>query len=113
MSLQGLLPLTRERPEFHRLTEQLQQGEAPPEVHGVSDAGKPYLLATLALALGKPLLIVAQEEPRAREMAEMIRLLTGAPEQVVFFPDRDALPYERLIEDAETMQLRMGGCKGH
>ncbi len=35
-------------------------------------------------------------------------MLTGQPEQVVFFPDRDALPYERLIEGAETMQLRMG-----
>ncbi len=108
MSLQGLVPLMVERPEFRRLIDQLQHGEAPPELHGVSEAGKPYLLAALGMVLGQPLLIVAQEEHRAREVAEELRLLMGHAEQVVFFPDRDALPYERLIEDAETMQLRMG-----
>jgi|SRR5579859_1793629 len=108
MSLQGLLPLMIERPEFRRLVEQLQHGEAPPDLHGVSEAGKPYLLAALSMALGRLLMVVASDESRAREVAETLRMLTGLPEQVLFFPDRDALPYERLIENAETMQLRMG-----
>ncbi len=108
MSLQGLLPLLEERPEFRRLVEQLRHGEAPPELRGVSEAGKSYLLAGLGAALGHPLLVVVQDEARAREVAEVIRLLLGRPEQVLFFPDRDALPYERMMENAETMQLRMG-----
>jgi transcription-repair coupling factor (superfamily II helicase) len=108
MSLQGLLPLMMERPEFRRLVAQLEQGEAPPELHGVSGSGKPYLLAALGTALGRTLLVVVQDEARARDVAEMLRALTGRPEQVLLFPDRDALPYERMIENAETMQLRMG-----
>ena len=108
MSLQGLLPLVVERPEFRRLIDQLRHGEAPPELHAVSEAGKPYLLAALSTTLNQPLLVVVQDESRAREMAEMLRTLIGRPEQVVFFPDRNALPYERLIENAQTMQLRVG-----
>jgi transcription-repair coupling factor (superfamily II helicase) len=98
----------RERPEFRRLVEQLEHGEAPPELHGVSESSKPYLLAALGTALSRPLLIVVQDENRARDVAEMLRPLTGRPEQVLLFPDRDALPYERMIENAETMQLRLG-----
>jgi transcription-repair coupling factor (superfamily II helicase) len=108
MSLQGLLPLMIERPELRRLVEQLEHGEAPPELHGVSESGKPYLLAALSATLRGPLLVVAQDEQRAREMAETLRTLTGKPEQALLFPDRDALPFERMIENAETMQLRMG-----
>ncbi len=108
MSLQGLLPLLIERPELRRLVEHLDTGYAPPELHGVSDAGKPYLLAALHSALHRPLLVVAQDEQRAKDMAETVRALTGRPEQALLFPDRDALPYERMIENAETMQLRMG-----
>ncbi len=108
MSLQGLLPLIIERPEVRRLVEQLEHGEAPPELHGVSEAGKPYLLAALHQAMSRPMLVVVQDEQRARDMAETLRMLTGRPEQVLLFPDRDALPYERMIENAETMQLRLG-----
>jgi transcription-repair coupling factor (superfamily II helicase) len=108
MSLQGLLPLLIVRPEFRRLVEQLEHGEAPPELHGVSESGKPYLLAALHTALSRPLLVVVQDEQRARDLAETLRTLTGRPEQVLLFPDRDALPYERMMENAETMQMRMG-----
>ncbi|HEY7359122.1 MAG TPA: transcription-repair coupling factor, partial [Ktedonobacterales bacterium] len=108
MSLQGLLPLMQARPEFRRLIEQIEHGEAPPELHGVSESGKPYLLAALHTALSRPVLVVVQDEPRARDVAEMLRVLTGRPEQILLFPDRDALPYERMMENAETMQLRMG-----
>ncbi len=107
MSLQGLLPLMQDRPEFRRLLDQLTQGEAPPEIRGVSEAAKPYLLSALGSALGHPLLIVVQDESRARETAETLKLLSGRPEQIIFFPERDGLPYERLIENAEIMQLRM------
>jgi transcription-repair coupling factor (superfamily II helicase) len=108
MSLQGLIPLMQERPEFRRLSNQLAPGEAPPEIRGVSDAAKPYLLGALGSALGQPLLVVMQDESRARDTAEMLRLLTGRPEQIIFFPERDGLPYERMIENAEIMQLRLG-----
>src|SRR5690348_485744 len=108
MSLQGLLPLMQARPEFRRLVEQIEHGEAPPELHGVSESGKPYLLAALHTALHRPVLVVMQDEQRARDVAETLRVLTGRPEQALLFPDRDALPYERMIESAETMQLRLG-----
>ncbi len=108
MSLQGLLPLLIARPEFRRLVEQVAQGEASPELGGVSESGKPYLLAALWTALKLPMLVVTQDEARARDMAETVRTLTGRPEQVLLFPDRDALPYERMIENTETMQLRLG-----
>src|SRR5690348_10857167 len=108
MSLQGLLSVLSERPEFQRLIEQVQHGEAPPELRGISEAGKPYTLAALSLTLRQSLLIVVQDENRAREVTETLRLLTGRPEQILFFPERDGLPFERLIENAETMQLRLG-----
>src|SRR5215472_1417400 len=100
MSLQGLLPLMIERPEVRRLVEQLDTGYAPPELHGVGEAGKPYLLAALHRMLSRPVLVVVQDEQRARDMAETLRLLTGRPEQALLFPDRDALPFERMIENA-------------
>jgi transcription-repair coupling factor (superfamily II helicase) len=97
-----------ERPEFRRLIEYVTDADVPPEIRGVSESAKPYLLAALGGALVHPLLVVMQDEARARDIAEVLRLLTGRPEQIIFFPERDGLPYERLIENAEIMQLRMG-----
>src|SRR5260370_26432102 len=40
-------------------------------------------------------------------MVESLKVFVEQPNDVLCLPDRDALPYERLISDALTMQKRM------
>ncbi len=107
LRLQGLLALLAQRPEFRRLTEQLRQGEAVPALTGITEAARPFGIATLAAALKQPVLVVVNDELQAQTMVESLKAFVQQPNDVLCLPDRDALPYERLISDALTIQQRM------
>lgn len=107
MTLQGLLALLAQRPEFRRLLEQLRQGEGLPALTGITEAARPFVIATLASALKQPLLVVVEDEKQAEQMVESLKVFVQRPNDVFCLPDRDALPYERLISDALTTQQRM------
>ena len=107
MTLQGLLALLAQRPEFRRLLEELRKGEGLPALTGVTEAARPYVIAALAKALKQPFLVVVDDEAQANEMVESLKVFVEQPNDVLCLPDRDALPYERLISDALTMQKRM------
>ena len=120
MSLRGLLPILTRRPELVRLRERLvrplaAEGDASPlsfAINGVADAAKPYLVAALAAAAGRPVLFVTATEERARLMTRtMAALLGDRPDtetaQALLFPDRDAMPLERLLSSADTIRERM------
>src|SRR5258708_11271329 len=61
----------------------------------------------LASTLKQLLLVVVTNEEQANEMADTLKVLVENSKDILFLPDRDALPYERLISDAETTQQRM------
>jgi transcription-repair coupling factor (superfamily II helicase) len=107
VTLQGLLALLAQRPDFRRLIEQLRQGEGLPPVTGITEAARPFVIATLAAELKEPLLVVAEDEKQAEQMAESLKIFAPSPADIYFLPYRDALPYERLISDALTAQQRM------
>jgi transcription-repair coupling factor (superfamily II helicase) len=107
VTLKGLLALLAQRPEFRRLVKHLQDASGVPALAGITEAARPYVIATLAKTLQQPLLIVAIDENEASQLAEALKMLLDQPEEIFFLPDRDALPYERLISDAQTTQQRM------
>ena len=107
MTLQGLLTLLAQRPEFRRLLEQLRQGEGVPALTGITETARPYVIATLATALKQSMVVVVEDEVQANQMVESLKVFVEQPNDVFYLPDRDALPYERLISDALTTQQRM------
>ncbi|HLJ81504.1 MAG TPA: hypothetical protein VKT52_08470, partial [Ktedonobacterales bacterium] len=107
MSLRGLLPLLAERAEFRRLRERLAPGAAAPLLSGVTEAAKPYLVAALAVALDRPVVYVTRDQEGAELATEAIVGLVGRDIPVLPYADRDALPYERLMPDAQSVKTRM------
>jgi transcription-repair coupling factor (superfamily II helicase) len=107
VQLHGLLALLTQRPELRRLVKQIQQAGALPVITGVTEAARPYVIAALAATLKQPLLLVVADEAQAEQVTDTLKALARQPEEVFFLPDRDALPFERLMSDAETTQQRL------
>ncbi|MFL5659199.1 MAG: transcription-repair coupling factor [Ktedonobacteraceae bacterium] len=107
MTLQGLIALLAQRPEFRRLLEQIKKGEGLPALTGITESARPYVIAALTSALKQPLLVVVEDERQASQVVESLQAFVEHPNDALFLPDRDALPYERLISDAATTQQRM------
>lgn len=107
MTLQGLLALLTSRPEFQRLIEKLQQAEGIPALTGITEAARPFVIGSLLQRLKQPMLIVVSDEQAALQMVETLKTFVFGPSDVFYLPDRDALPYERLIGGALTTQQRM------
>ena len=107
MALRGLLPLIINRPEFRRLREHLAPATAAPVLSGVTEAARPYLIAALATTQESPLIYVVRDNERVTQVAETLGALLGRETRALPWIDRDALPYERLMPDPETVQTRM------
>jgi transcription-repair coupling factor (superfamily II helicase) len=107
VTLKGLIALLAQRPEFRRLLEQLRKGEGLPALTGITEAARPFVIAALATGVKRPLLVVVEDEAQANQMVESLKFFVEQPDDVLYLPDRDALPYERLISDALTTQRRM------
>ncbi|MEO7001772.1 MAG: transcription-repair coupling factor [Ktedonobacterales bacterium] len=111
MSLRGLLPLLTARPEFRRLRDALTvsgaTGTHAPTISGVSEAARPYLVAALAQEQTAPLLYVVRDDEQVASVTQTLTTLIGRDIPVQPYLDRDALPYERLMPDRETVKARM------
>lgn len=107
MTLQGLLEILIQRPEFRRLVENIHKAEGMPALTGITESARPFVISALASALKQPLLVVVDDELQASQMAEQLQVFAREPKVVYFLPDRDALPYERLMSDGTTTQQRM------
>ncbi|MBX5450760.1 MAG: DEAD/DEAH box helicase, partial [Thermogemmatispora sp.] len=107
MTLQGLLPLLTQRTDFKRLLRRLRAAEGLPVLDAITEPARPFIIAALAAAYEQPLLIITEDEEGARSLAESLAAFAPEGSQVLYFPGRTALPYERLLSDAETIQKRM------
>ena len=107
MSLRGLLPLLADRHEFRRLRERLAADGATPVLNGVTEAAKPYVVAALAVALDHPVLYVVRDNAEVERVCDALSGLVGRDFPILPYADRDALPYERLLPDAESVKSRM------
>ncbi len=107
MILKGLLTLLTQRPEFRRLVQQIQKAEGLPALTGITETSRPFVVSALSAALKEPLLFVVADEAQALQVVDTLKAMVQSADDVIFMPDRDALPYERLISDHETTQQRM------
>ncbi|MBO0795012.1 MAG: hypothetical protein J2P36_29250, partial [Ktedonobacteraceae bacterium] len=105
MTLKGLLALLTQRPEFRRLLEQMRGGI--PALAGITEAARPFVIAAIASAVKQPLLVIAKDENDARQLADTVKAFVANPSDIFYMPGREALPYERLLDDAITTQQRL------
>jgi transcription-repair coupling factor (superfamily II helicase) len=106
MDLSGLLRAISETPGLGRLQEALR-GVSARILAGVTDAGKPAALAAIAAAEDGPILVITGRPSRAEVLTEELAAWVGEETEVLLFPDRDALPYERLSPARETVRDRL------
>ena len=115
MDLSPLLSTIDETAGLARLREALSRpsgrGKPARAVAGVNDAAKPATLAALVADEERPVLILtgrpARAEVLADELAAWLGPAAGDTRRVLFFPERDALPYERLAPDRDTVRDRL------
>ena len=83
MTLQGLLALLAQRPEFRRLLEQMRKGERLPALTGITEAARSFVIAALAPALKQPFLVVVDDEVQANQMVESLKFFVEQPNDVL------------------------------
>src|SRR5262249_27445393 len=86
--------------------ESAREGGAP-VLSGVAEAAKPYIVAALAAAMDRPVLYVVRERDEMERGVDALVGLVGRDFPVLPYPDADALPYERLMPEAEALKARM------
>src|SRR6266511_1907867 len=74
-------------------------------VLGWAEAGSDFVVASLARALGAPVLAVAPGPPEAEILARGVTAFLG-PDRVALFPSWEALPYEGISPSPETAGRR-------
>ncbi|MBF6599720.1 MAG: transcription-repair coupling factor [Dehalococcoidia bacterium] len=108
MDLSALLPVVDEAVRLDRLRRRMSGAE--PLMLGISDGAKAVVLAALRTHDGAaPMLVVVPRPQHAQMLVEELRSWLGVVEgsRVLLYPERDALPYERLTPDPEDVQQRL------
>ncbi len=107
MDLSALLPVIDETVELDRLRRRMSETGAL--MLGVSDGAKAAVLAALARDASGPMLIVVPKPQHAEALVEELQAWLGEPaaQRVLLFPERDALPYERLAPDPDDVTRRL------
>jgi len=106
LNLSCLTTLIREIPAYHQLIQDL--GEKEGEHRAVIiDATKPYLLAALYKELCLPMLWVVSTPEEAKRMHEQLSVWCGNETHIIWFPEPDTLPYEKITTDPSTVQQRL------
>jgi len=107
VDLSALLPLIDEAVDLDRLRRRMSDQDAL--MLGVSDGAKATAIAALARGAQQPMLIIVPKPQHAEALVEELRAWLGAQERdrVSLFPERDALPYERLSPDPADVHQRL------
>ena len=116
LSLSGLLSLIEDIPSYRELIEGLgvqhaTQRSLPSTFHPLTlsllSAARPYLIAALQRDLERPLVVVTARPEKAHQLYSQLRLWSARPENVLLFPEPNALPYEHITWNIETIQQRI------
>src|SRR6059036_1579557 len=105
IDLSAILPRLRRTPSFERIGGALSAGR--PLTLGVGDAGKPAALAAITGERKGTVLIITTRADRAEALAEELSVWLGADAEVLLYPERDALPYERLAAAPDIVRDRL------
>ncbi|HEU0075049.1 MAG TPA: CarD family transcriptional regulator, partial [Dehalococcoidia bacterium] len=98
--------------DLSRLLEPIRstlQGTAPGSRIGVGDAARPAVIAGLAQHADGPVLVIVPKSTRVHDLAEELGYWLGPDEhhRIRVYPQRDALPYERVAEDPWDVRTRI------
>src|SRR6266581_1112054 len=114
MRLHPLLTALDRLPAFQALVEALRApsaGNAEQILSAITPA-RPFALAALHAALGRPMLLVVGRPSEARGYANELRAWAHDPDSVLLFPETDALPYDRLPNDPDKLAERLNTLEG-
>jgi transcription-repair coupling factor (superfamily II helicase) len=109
IDLSSLLGHIRSAPALASLREAARSRR--PLTVGVADAARATAIALLARDSDTTTLVVTARERGAERLVEELRAWLGDDGRVLYFPERDALPYERLASDPETVQARLAAVR--
>jgi transcription-repair coupling factor (superfamily II helicase) len=104
IDLSGLLSQLERAPSFERVRSRMRDAGL---TLGAGDTAKPVTLAAIAEGWPGPVLVVTTRSDRAESLAEEVTAWLGDPERVVVYPEREALPYERLAPAPDTVRDRL------
>ncbi len=104
IDLSAILPQLRRTPSFERVRA-LSAGRIL--TLGVGDAAKPAALAAIAGQREGPVVVITTRADRAEALAEELSVWLGADAEVLLYPERDALPYERLAAAPDIVRDRL------
>ncbi len=107
MNLSGLLEFLHQVSPFVDLVEGIRLREAPPGPLSIPVGARAYVVAALARALGRPMMVVTARTDVASLYMEQLRVWLEDPDAVFWLADADALPYERVPWSREPRQMRM------
>ena len=105
MGLSGLLSTIERAAEFEQLANALGQARAATAV--LPSAAKAWLVSALWDTLRLPLVLLTPRPEGARRLSDQLQAILGEEAPVYLFPEREALPYERLVPDAATFHQRL------
>ena len=106
MSLHALRCLLESAPQYQRMQQSLEVSRARERVQ-VPSGGVPMTLAALWDGLDVPVLVITPRSEDARRLCDQILVWTDDERRVVHFPETEALPFERLASDLETVHHRL------
>jgi transcription-repair coupling factor (superfamily II helicase) len=112
MRLQRLLPRLQHQSAFEHVLDELAEppGDRVPMLSAITPA-RPYALAALHDALQRPILLIVARPTDARGYASELSAWAADPESVLLFPETDALPYDRLPNDADKLADRLAALQ--
>ena len=111
MRLHPLLTVLGQHPQFQKLVGALSAREAASQVLSAITPARPYALAALHAALGRPILLITGRPSEARAYANELRAWAADPDAVLLYPETDALPYDRLPSDPDKLTERLGALE--
>ncbi len=106
MDLSALLPVIEGAVGLDRLRSRMSADSTL--TLGVSDGAKAAVLAALARDASQPILVITPKPQHAEALVDELQAWLGdRAGRVLLFPERDALPYERLAPDPDDVQRRL------
>lgn len=101
---QPLLFLLKTIPEYTTLTDTLRQGKSA-AVSGIGQVNRSHMIAGLSRDIGRPLVILCQDEIAARRMQEELKSFQG--EAAPILPGRDLTFYDAAVVSRAWEQKRL------
>ncbi len=105
MGLQGIFSLVEGCQGYREFAEAVRQERAPTAV--LLSSAKPWVVAALWRSLRLPVVLLTPRPEGARRWVDQLQAVLGEEAPVHFFPEREALPYERLVPDPATIHQRL------